>query len=197
MNHDPVLMLRRHVAAMRDDAIAFDLIAAKFRPAFEACWERDAEGKMGRMIDQERALQLQAMVLDNERNAKYNRDLADIIEPLIPSDQQGNSGGLRMTTYNEAQLERRRKDGREANIPDDVMLTAERAHNTFDDDLTLVIAKAIMAERARLTNDATAAFITANSGNGEYWIKIKCHTMAEMNGWHNTVCQLMNIRPRP
>ena len=84
-------MMKRHIAALRDDARVFDATVELFQPEFEACWERRSGGGMGAMHDGERALQLRTLVLDGKKNAKYNRELADLIEKLLST-----SGALNM-----------------------------------------------------------------------------------------------------
>jgi hypothetical protein len=76
-------MLLRLIAALEDDAKVLDAGVAHFRPEFEACWDRDAAGAMGRMVNHERALQLRDLVLTPVDNAKYKRALAAAVRKLM------------------------------------------------------------------------------------------------------------------
>jgi hypothetical protein len=75
-------ILGRQIAALQDDARAFDATAELFRPEWDACWSEGSAGK-GQMIDGERASQLRPLVLTGVSNAKYNRELAGAIRILM------------------------------------------------------------------------------------------------------------------
>lgn len=82
LTDDQKKILDRHLAALEDDARAFEATAALFRPEFDACWEEGVGGR-GKLLNGERANQLRPLVLTGVSNAKYHRELAEAIRIIM------------------------------------------------------------------------------------------------------------------
>jgi hypothetical protein len=61
------------VAHSLTQAEASEAVAARFRPEFDACWERDEEGKMGKVRDQKTISRLYGFTISEEHSARQHR----------------------------------------------------------------------------------------------------------------------------
>lgn len=60
-----------------------EAVAAHFRPKFEACWERNPDGSMGKMINPDLVLKLRFYTLDKEAEARsWRAEAADLKEAI-------------------------------------------------------------------------------------------------------------------
>jgi hypothetical protein len=69
------------------------VVAAHFRPRFEACWERNPDGSLGKLVDPVEALRLRFRVLDREREARQWR--VEAAELREAADALQGDGGAR------------------------------------------------------------------------------------------------------